>query len=125
MKSSLRFQTKPQNESRRLATFSTLSLSKLPSLPTGLSFIRWPTEIGSSLRRMKFLDVSARTRFWVLLALYALELTASLWLAYELRFDFVVDPASKQERLLVLAWLVPLQLLLLGLFHQLKSMLGY
>jgi FlaA1/EpsC-like NDP-sugar epimerase len=64
-------------------------------------------------------------RFWVLLLLYTAELSASLWLAYELRFDFTVDPVSKQERLLVLIWLIPLQLILLGLFHQLKPLLGY
>src|SRR5215472_3289524 len=74
---------------------------------------------------MKFLDVSPRQRFWFLLALYAAELSASLWLAYELRFDFGVDDASRQERLVVLAWLVPVQLVLLGLFHQLKILLGY
>jgi FlaA1/EpsC-like NDP-sugar epimerase len=74
---------------------------------------------------MKLLDLSARSRFWVLLTMYALELTASLWLAYELRFDFMVEPAAQQERLLVLSWLVPLQLVLLGLFHQFKSLLGY
>src|SRR5712671_234784 len=74
---------------------------------------------------MKILDVSGRARFWVLLSLYAAELTASLWLAYELRFDFAVDPDSRQERLIALAWLIPLQLTLLGLFHQLKTLLGY
>src|SRR5262249_29207662 len=74
---------------------------------------------------MKILDVSARARFWLLGALYGSELAASLWLAYELRFDFTVDPASQHERLLVFAWLVPLQLILLGLFHQLKTLLGY
>jgi FlaA1/EpsC-like NDP-sugar epimerase len=74
---------------------------------------------------MKILDVSGRARFWLLLLLYATELAASLWLAYELRFDFTVDPPFRQERLLVLAWLVPLQLALLGLFHQLKTLLGY
>lgn len=74
---------------------------------------------------MRTLNVSARIRFWVLLLLYGTELAASLWLAYELRFDFIVDPAFRQERFLVLAWLVPLQLVLLGLFHQLKTLLGY
>src|SRR6266478_4677764 len=74
---------------------------------------------------MKTLDLSPPMRFWVLLVLYATELAASLWLGYELRFDFSVDPASRQERLFVLVWLVPLQLSLLGLFHQLKPLLGY
>src|SRR5882762_8903692 len=71
------------------------------------------------------LDLSPPKRFLVLLMLYASELAASLWLAYELRFDFAVDPASHQERYFVLLWLVPLQLILLGLFHQLTPLLGY
>ena len=71
------------------------------------------------------LDLSPPMRFLVLLLFYAAELTASLWLAYDLRFDFTVDPASWQERYFVLLWLVPLQLILLGLFHQLTPLLGY
>ncbi|MGO8676678.1 MAG: polysaccharide biosynthesis protein [Limisphaerales bacterium] len=71
------------------------------------------------------LDLTSPVRVWVLLVLYATELTASLWLAYELRFDFMVVAASQSERLHVLLWLVPLQLLLLGLFHQLTPLLGY
>src|SRR5580658_368733 len=72
-----------------------------------------------------YFDLAQRMRFWVLLLLYAIELTASLWLAYDLRFDFQVDPVSSQERMFVLLWLVPLQLVLLGLFQQLTPLLGY
>jgi FlaA1/EpsC-like NDP-sugar epimerase len=61
----------------------------------------------------------------VLLLVYALELTASLWLAYELRFDFAVEPKFQSERVFVLCWLIPVQLILLGLFHQLNTLLGY
>jgi FlaA1/EpsC-like NDP-sugar epimerase len=71
------------------------------------------------------IDLPRPWRFAVLLLLYATELTASLWLAYELRFDFALEPAYRHERLLVLAWLIPLQLLFLGLFHQLDALLGY
>ena len=71
------------------------------------------------------LDLSPPKRLLVLLLLYASELAASLWLAYELRFDFTVDAASRQERYFVLLWLVPLQLVFLGLFHQLTPLLGY
>ena len=71
------------------------------------------------------LDLSPTARFWVLLLVYAIELTASLWMAYELRFDFMVEPSIQHERLVVLCWLIPLQLLLLGLFHQLNTLLGY
>ena len=75
--------------------------------------------------KVNLFDYSPPVRIWMLLLLYAVELFASLWLAYELRFDFVVDPAYQQERLLVLLWLIPLQLILLGLFHQLNALLGY
>jgi FlaA1/EpsC-like NDP-sugar epimerase len=71
------------------------------------------------------LDLSPATRFWVLVLVYGAELTASLWLAYELRFDFLVEATFQHERLFVLCWLIPLQLLLLGLFHQLNTLLGY
>ena len=77
------------------------------------------------MKAPRLLDLSAPTRFWVLLFVYAAELTASLWLAYELRFDFMVEPNFQKERLFVLCWLIPLQLLLLGLFHQLNTILGY
>ncbi len=71
------------------------------------------------------LDFSPRLRFAVLFSLYAAELTAALWLAYELRFDFAVDAVSRHERLLVLLWLVPLQLVLLVFFHQLNTLPGF
>jgi len=75
--------------------------------------------------KINIFEYSAPVRIWFLLLLYAAELAASLWLAYELRFDFVVEAPHQQERLLVLLWLVPLQLVLLGLFHQLNPLLGY
>ncbi len=75
--------------------------------------------------KIPYLDFLQERRFWVLLLLYTVELAASLWLAYELRFDFLVDPRYAQERIFVLTWLVPLQLILLGLFQQLNPLLGY
>lgn len=75
--------------------------------------------------KLNLYEYSTPVRIWLLFMLYAIELTASLWIAYELRFDFMVEPAAQQERLLVLLWLVPLQLILLGLFHQLTPLLGY
>jgi FlaA1/EpsC-like NDP-sugar epimerase len=70
-------------------------------------------------------NYSPRTRALLLLVIYALELMASLWLAYELRFDFDVDDASRSQRIFVLLWLVPLELVLLGVFYQLTPLLGY
>jgi FlaA1/EpsC-like NDP-sugar epimerase len=75
--------------------------------------------------RIDIFEYSRPVRVWLLLLLYAAELSASLWLAYEVRFDFMVEAPYQQERLLVLLWIVPLQLMLLGLFHQLNSSLGY
>src|ERR1035441_974905 len=77
------------------------------------------------MKTTHLLELPSRTRFWVLLLMYALELTASLWLAYELRFDFLFRSKFQHERLFVLCWLIPFQLLLLGLFHQLNTLLGY
>jgi FlaA1/EpsC-like NDP-sugar epimerase len=71
------------------------------------------------------LDASQSRRFMVLLLLYALELSASLWLAYALRFDFLVAPNYQQERFFVFLWLVPLQLVLLGAFRQLNTLLAF
>jgi FlaA1/EpsC-like NDP-sugar epimerase len=71
------------------------------------------------------LDLPPSKRLVLLLVLYAVELTASLWIAYDLRFDFAVDAASCQERYFGLTWLVPLQLILLGVFHQLRPLLAY
>ena len=71
------------------------------------------------------LDVSPKTRMGLLLCAYGAELAASLWLAYEIRFDFSVAPSYQAERLFVLLWLVPLKLILLASFHQLSSLPGY
>lgn len=71
------------------------------------------------------LDLSLAKRFWVLALIYTFQLTASLWLAYELRFDFMTSPEAQEERIFILCWLIPTQLILLGLFHQLTPLLGY
>ncbi len=75
--------------------------------------------------KMNLFDYSPPVRVWILVLLYAVELSASLWMAYELRFDFMLEAASQHERLFVLLWLIPIQLILLGLFHQLTPLLGY
>src|SRR5579862_6789430 len=76
-------------------------------------------------RKNSHLDLSPSRRFVVLVSLYTPGLIASLWLAYDLRFDFAVDPGYQQERAFVLLWLVPLQLIMLAFFHQLRTLLGY
>src|SRR5258706_15955488 len=71
------------------------------------------------------MDLPAPLRVWVLLLLYAAELGASLWMAYDLRFDFALDAVSHHERLIVLLWLGPTQLILPAFFFQLTPLLGY
>src|SRR4029077_16752232 len=75
--------------------------------------------------RLNIFDYPAPFRVWVLVVLYTIQLSASLWVAYEVRFDFMVDSAFQQERILVLLWLIPLEVVLLSLFHQLRPLLGY
>jgi len=75
--------------------------------------------------KLNLYDYSPPVRVWVLLCIYTSQLCASLWFAYELRFDFSMDSAAQQERLFVLIWLVPVELAMLALFHQLTPLLGY
>lgn len=69
--------------------------------------------------------LSSKMRRAVLLLLYAAQLVASLWVAYDLRFDFEVAGPYQLERLCVLLWLIPLQLACLARFDQFKPLLGY
>ena len=60
-----------------------------------------------------------------LLACYTLLLTFSLYLAYELRFDFGVPQQYQTERLYSLFWVVPLELVMLYVFGQFRGFLSY
>jgi FlaA1/EpsC-like NDP-sugar epimerase len=75
--------------------------------------------------RFNLFEYSPAVRTWMLLCIYAAQLCAGLWFAYELRFDFAVEAASQHERMFVLLWLVPVELVLLAFFHQLTPLLGY
>jgi FlaA1/EpsC-like NDP-sugar epimerase len=75
--------------------------------------------------KLNIFDYSAPFRVWMLIVLYTVQLAASLWVAYEVRFDFVVEAAFQHERIVVLLWLIPLEVILLALFHQLHPLLGY
>lgn len=81
--------------------------------------------MGKKLMRMNVFEFPAPFRVWMLVVVYTAQLGASLWLAYELRFDFMVDSTFQAERIFVLLWLVPLEVILLALFHQLRPLLGY
>jgi len=64
-------------------------------------------------------------RFLALLCAYAVELSTAFWLAYELRWDFVVPDSFAAQRLQLLAIVVICKLLLLHSFGQFRSMLSY
>jgi len=64
-------------------------------------------------------------RFTALLLAYTLELSTAFWLAYDVRWDFVVPDAFVTQRLQLLAMVVICKLLLLHSFGQFRSMLSY
>lgn len=68
---------------------------------------------------------SASARLVALLVLYSIGLTASLWMAYELRWEFRMPPDQFEAFLDNLAWILPLKLLLLAFFRQFSGLLAY
>ncbi len=75
--------------------------------------------------RDSLLDFAKNRRTLVLVLLYAGIVTASFYLSYEVRFDFVVPENYQEERLRLLWWVVALKLIALILAHQLGSMITY
>jgi FlaA1/EpsC-like NDP-sugar epimerase len=61
----------------------------------------------------------------VLVSVYALILSAASYLALALRFDFEVPPDFFQRWVRSVWWIVPLKLVLLGLFGQYRSLLTF
>jgi FlaA1/EpsC-like NDP-sugar epimerase len=68
---------------------------------------------------------AAFVRALALVTLYSVVLTACRYLAYEVRFDFVVPETFQQERLHSLGIVIPIKLLFLLLFRQFGSLLTY
>lgn len=69
-------------------------------------------------------------RFLMIVLVYGLISTLSVWLAYQLRFDFFVSGEERELRFLVeipytLIWVVPVKLIALALFRQYSGLLGY
>ena len=61
----------------------------------------------------------------LLFVLYTIGLVASLFLAYALRFDFVIEGRSMLQFKFVVLWFVPLKLIFLILFRQFQGLLSY
>ncbi len=64
-------------------------------------------------------------RFTAILLVYALELSAAFWLAYELRSDFSTQEEFQAQRLLLLIPIVMCKIFLLDSFGQFRSVLSY
>jgi FlaA1/EpsC-like NDP-sugar epimerase len=64
-------------------------------------------------------------RFTAILLIYALELTAAFWLAYELRWDFDVPEDYHAQRLMLIIPIVMCKIFLLDSFGQFRSVLSY
>ena len=70
-------------------------------------------------------DFAPTCRIPVVLVVYTLGLTGSLWLAYQLRFDFDVPSQDHYEMLRALLWSIPVKLALLLVIGQVEGLLSY
>ena len=75
-------------------------------------------------RRVEF-DFAAEWRIPVVLVVYTIGLIFSLWLSYELRFDFSMPAPDRRQFFLVCLWSVPVKLMLLLLIGQFAGLLSY
>lgn len=64
-------------------------------------------------------------RVVILVAVYSAVLVLCRYFSYELRFDFLVPPEHQQERLVSIAFSLPVKLAALLMFRQFGSLLSY
>jgi FlaA1/EpsC-like NDP-sugar epimerase len=64
-------------------------------------------------------------RFWVVGGAYLLLLSASFYLAFELRFDFALTREAQQERMQLLGYVLAIKFLCLVLMRQMGSVMRY
>lgn len=74
---------------------------------------------------MKLLLRGISFRSWIVGCTYLAILATSFYMAYELRFDFIVPPEMKEERLRLLKYILALKFLILILLRQIGSILRY
>lgn len=90
-------------------------LNSIPAAEPAMSF----------RERLNLLRLSRVTRLIVVLMVYSVGLTASLWLAYQLRFDFSLPASQKPQLINFLLWVVPVKLVLLLFIGQCAGLLSY
>jgi FlaA1/EpsC-like NDP-sugar epimerase len=73
----------------------------------------------------KFADFAFNRRVLALACLYGGVMAVSFYMAYEIRFDFLVDHGAQQERLRLIGLAVGIKLVALILVGQLGSMVTY
>jgi FlaA1/EpsC-like NDP-sugar epimerase len=67
-------------------------------------------------------------RFGIIMSVYAVALAFSLWLSYQLRFDFFVDGGfdiHKKTIPVAILWIIPLKLCVLVVGRQFSGLLGF
>ncbi len=84
----------------------------------------WGRKLGELSRHWE-LNISPRWRIPFVLVVYTIGLISSLWLAYELRFDFAIPSQDHHQLFLVCLWLIPVKLALLLLIGQFAGLLSY
>ena len=85
--------------------------------PISMSSVDWKM-------RQRF-SGSSGLRFTFLVTSYSIICIVSLWLAYQLRFDFNVPSAVRRDMLWVFLWVIPFKLLLIELFRQFDPVLSF
>ncbi|MEO6243797.1 MAG: nucleoside-diphosphate sugar epimerase/dehydratase [Opitutaceae bacterium] len=79
----------------------------------------------SSVPSHPAIDWAQNRRTVILAALYAFVIAASFYLAYEIRFEFIVPDSYQQERLRLIALVVGVKLAALVIARQLGSLMTY
>src|SRR5271169_5572619 len=73
----------------------------------------------------KHVGAHSPSRITAILVVYALDLAAMFWVAYELRWDFAVPAEFEHQRLMLIIPVVACKLLLLESFGQFRSIMSY
>ena len=81
--------------------------------------------MASLLHRLSTAKLPQALRAVLLLAVYFIVLIGSLFLAYQLRFEFALPVDRSTQFIQALAWLIPLALAALWLAGQFRSLLSY
>jgi FlaA1/EpsC-like NDP-sugar epimerase len=93
------------------------------AIPRRLSLHSFPSPMRNRL--FSLLKPSPSTRSITAITAYTAILAASLYIAYEIRFDFTVPPEFQIERLRLIGYVLAGKLILLVLFRQTGSVLRY